>query len=278
MGLWQANFADLASVGIEVTAGQREALDEGGDVLLINTLIEPGSAYCQCGTGHPAFDVSGNIVQVAMLMKTWPAHDIAPSVFHRPGGTTYLSEVVDAEHDEHWRFWPSYVGHPIAGVDCMEYEYTYFEDRPHVRRIWSGFPLSEIGDVAHEILGACNARVEATPWWSVDRMIGYLECDEPPTEEEIADDPSGEHLEYKEAADELEACQMWSKEDRDFAPGFTLNLDYPPMERYLTPPALYVWNDLLRSSRSSAVKASHTIRRGERNVYANRESGYDPWF
>jgi hypothetical protein len=279
VGLWQANFADLASVGIEVSAGQREVLRTGGEVLVIQGLVEPGSFYCGCGMGHPAYDTNGDRVMVAQTMTSYPADDIAPSVFLRPAGTNYLSELIDVEVDEHWKFWPSYTGRLEVGVDCMEYETMAYEDRPMIRRIWSGIPVEEIGaKVAFAIIQACNSRVEATPWWYIDRMIGYMESEELPDAEALADDQHGEYSDYLEAAKGLEQCGMFSIAERDFTTEFGTDLDYPPMDRYLDAQALSVWNNLLRTTRSNSYKASRTIKKGERNLYSSHESEFDPWF
>lgn len=246
---------------------------------MIECLPSPGAGYCGCGTPHPARDSRGEPVMIASIMDTWPAHDLCPKEFTRPSGTVYLSDVVDQHYDvDTWRFWPSYIGTPKATVDCASYELGCYEEQPMVRRIWCGIPLSEIGaDIASEIMSACNTRVEATPWWWVDRMYGYLESEDPPTEEELAADVSGWHNDFIETREGLKQCGMWDITANEPSSAFTTELDYRPMADYLSSMALQIWNELNARSRAGTTKAARTIRKGERNLYLHRESEFDPW-
>lgn len=279
MGLWQANFDDLASVGIAVTAGQREVLQTGGEVLVIQGLPEPGSLYCQCGQGHPAFDgETGNRVMVAAIVETWPVEEPCPTAFFRPAGCWTLADVLSSEDDSHWMFWPSYAGRYEHTVDSQSYVQCMYEDRPRAWRIWDGIPVSEIGrDVAERIVTATNTMVEATPWYYLDRMMGYLESGEEPTREEF-EDPEYDDTDFKETIVGLEECGLWNREEWDFATANALDLVYPSPTQYLSPTEASVWEELYRTSYASTHKAARTIKKGERNVYQYNESEYSAWF
>lgn len=275
MGDWQANLADLQSIGITVTQAHRDVLARGGEVLILQGLPEAGSEFtCGCGCEHPQFDHEGTRIMVAAILDTQPLHAQALK-FHRAPGIETMGQLADENYGPHWRFWPSYIGLPTKLIDQLSHwEMTDF---PWVRRLWDGIPVAEIGkDVALAVVEACNARVEATAYYYIECMLAFQ------NEGMIyaAEDEGKEHVdeEYFQCAHALAKSGLWDMESQEWTTEASELIDFPPMEQYLSGPALQAWNTLNARSWVGATKARATIRRGEINAYQHAESEYEAWF
>lgn len=276
---WLATIGDLESILIPVSPGQRDVLVHGGEVLVLQGLPDPGNIYCGCGAFHQCYDgTDGSPVMIAAVMRSYPAFDVCPPVYPRPAGIETFDQLLDEYHDEDaWRFWPSYTGHLTNAIDVMTWEAEFSLEEPRVQRVWAGIPVSEIGEeMAREIMTACNTRVEATPWFYIQRMYGYAE-EGFPTMEEIEADDRGDYEDFTDAIEVLEKCGLWDREEHDVTTMLGADLVFSPLEMYLSPAAQEVWGRLNDGARTSSRKARRTIRKGELNVYDFREKEFDPW-
>jgi hypothetical protein len=276
VGPWQHGLMDLQTIGLFMFHNEQTVLEQGGEVLVIQCLPEPG-AYFRDGDIQPARDQEKDLVWVASLFHSYPVNERAPVAFFRRSGVDTMHDLC-AMHDPtggHWNYWPSYTGHYIANFCCTPFE-DYTESLS-IFRVWSGVPLEAIGfSIAEQIVAACNTRLMKSLYPTVEKFIEY--------EEEYGAVPDPENNPDANYCEEEMAMFAISKvlaASGIYQEGIgcltTGPLWYPSMESLLEPDALLVWNELLTGSRAGAEIAVSTIPLEDRGLYVHEEKGFEPW-
>lgn len=163
MGFWDQGIAGLKAIGVEVTREQRQALNKGGQVLIIRGLLSPWACY---GDDTGILDQHGAQVYVPQLLDAEPVATPAQlesgaSLDERNEEEVLLArDYLDEVHGADWREWPSYIGEiqdrgigRFAECDWMTYA-----------RVWDGTPLVSKADrkAAKKILAAARRRIASS--------------------------------------------------------------------------------------------------------------------
>lgn len=284
-------------MGIDITADQIEVLEQGGEVLVLQCLPEPG-CYANYGDHAASYDQKGDPVMVASIMESVPTNAICPAMYGRGPGIVTFGDLISEWQNPHWNFWPSYTGSVVDTV----YPFEWFDDTPSVYRVWGGTPVASIGrGVAEEVVNACNRRLEASSYQLVDRFISMTEeFGWPPySEADTADYCEDEIDDMELMTKEMTMAGLWDSEKHYFIKDV---LDYPTMSDLLIHPkgleefckadAWQAWNELVErsklglrawkylvaSSRAGTERAMDAMENmDKRGYYCFEERNFDPW-
>jgi len=264
------------ALGIDISTAQKDVLANGGEVLVAQGLPEPG-CYSSYGDFAPTFDSHDDPVYVASGLVSYPIDMICPTSFSRPAGCASVGDLLDREVDDGWSYWPSYTGEYDAELLCQAWWFN--EEGLFVHRVWDGIPISEIGeDMAAKIVGACDDRVDSSPYTTVGGLLEYFECNgliEVESEEDEAnlDDEDGEVYNTMKL---LAEDGIWDLNTQWFT---GRAMEFESMEVILGDDreALMVWNTLLAMGKTYTARARKSVRADNRYRYDYSERNFSPW-
>lgn len=269
------------ALGIGVSEAQQDVLANGGEVLVIQCLPEPGCYYSyECF--HPAYDKNQDPVFVASVMQSYPIDAVCPTQFSRPAHAVTLHDLLSMEQYPHWDYWPSYTGDLVEPCDA------FFQDEEgmNVYRIWDGIPVAEIGSAAAtSVVRACEQRIGGSAYGVVEELIGYVEnegmiCFDEHMGKDDLSDLECEDAEVYLLMKQLVTEGLWEMDFKNHFCWYTGEpLEYKPMEDILAADqdALHAWQRLSAYSQAGTERAARAVPRQRRSSYLREESEFVSW-
>lgn len=273
---WVHSYSDLRSVGVRVSEQQQFVAENGGRVLIVQRL--PAVDICGCGQDHGSPQVMPN-GEPMMIPATFAAID--PNDGYSAGwnikARETVAEALEANMGQVWRSFPSYIG--VADTQALE---EYYEEEPRPVRLWTGLPLMTDAEIAlgDAIVAGFTTCIATSPYLAMRELLqmefaamewGEFELDDP--DEEGAQ----QYRDLRSALIKDGYVVDASTEDNplDWGPG--LPLEFPPIERFVSPEGLALWRTLLLQSQHGFQAVLGAIPADRQQSFLYHEIESEPW-
>jgi hypothetical protein len=283
---WRNGLDDVVALGINVSRAQRQVINHGGEVLVIQGLPEPGQTSTAMREQRPAVDQYGNLLMVCAILYSTPPDTVALPRFPDGRSIITMADLLDqtfSDHlattfSDHWAYWPSYIGGQKEIPDCFWQNLN----RLQCVRVWGGIPIVSPAqrDAAERLTIACRDRIDLSAYEEMDFIKERAEnLDLPidpelhPGEEIVFDDGDETALDILR---DLASVGLWDMKTNQEtgAP-----IQYYAMEEILENDLTgkRMWNALVAQSRNGARQARAAIPQKKLALYDFLESDFEPW-